>query len=107
MINDSRFKIYICKYEDKFGNEGIVGCVLLQIKDEKATVDTFLLSCRVLGRNVENEFLKHILLKIKQKGIKRVEGIYNATAKNIVAKDFYIKNGFAPIDEQLSFLENF
>ena len=107
MQNDNRFNIYICEYEDKFGKEGIIGCAVLQMEGEKAAIDIFLLSCRVLGRNVENEFLKYILLEVKEKGIKRVEGIYNVTAKNIVAKDFYIKNGFTPIDEQLSFLENF
>jgi FkbH-like protein len=107
IYSNKQYRIYVCEYEDKFGKEGIVGCAILHIENEKATVDTFLLSCRVLGRNVENDFLKHILLEIKQKGIKRVEGIYHATEKNIAAQDFYKKNGFLPINEQRSVLENF
>ncbi|MDR2206390.1 MAG: HAD-IIIC family phosphatase [Flavobacteriaceae bacterium] len=107
MNSDSRFSIYICEYEDKFGKEGIIGCAIIKTENEKATVDTFLLSCRVLGRNVENDFMKHIIMKIKDKGIKKVEGIYNKTDKNIVAKDFYIKNGFISDDEKHYFLENF
>jgi FkbH-like protein len=104
---DERFKIYICDYEDKFGKEGTVGCVILKFDAEKVIIDSFLLSCRVLGRNVENQFLKSILLDLKQKGIYRVEAIYNATEKNIAAKDFYIKNGFIPVSEQRSLLEDF
>jgi FkbH-like protein len=107
MYNHALYQIFICEYEDKFGKEGVVGCAILQIENEKAIIDTFLLSCRVLGRNVENDFLKYILLEIKQKGIKRVEGIYNATVKNMLAKDFYKKNGFTPLNEQLAVLENF
>jgi FkbH-like protein len=107
MYSESRFEIYICDYEDKFGKEGIIGCAILQLEREKAIIDTFLLSCRVLGREVENLFLKDILSALKQKGIRRVESIYNATEKNIAAKDFYLKNGFITIDEQRSFIENF
>jgi len=107
MNNNSDEQIWICEYEDKFGKEGIIGCAIVQLKEKKAVIDTFLLSCRVLGRNVENLFLKHILCELKQKGISSVEGIYNATEKNIAAKDFYAKNGFIPIDEKRSFLENF
>jgi FkbH-like protein len=99
IVNNPQYQIFICEYEDKFGKEGIIGCAIIQTEKDKAIMDTFLLSCRVLGRNVENDFLKYILLKIKQKGIKKVEGIYNATAKNIAAKDFYTKNGFIYIEK--------
>jgi FkbH-like protein len=107
MSKDNGFKIYICNYEDKFGNEGVVGCAILKFEAENAVMDTFLLSCRVLGREVENLFLKQILNDLKQNGICRIEGIYNTTEKNVAAKDFYTKNGFISIDEQHSFLENF
>jgi len=104
--NDIDYQIFICEYEDKFGKEGIIGCAIVQLKEKKAVLDTFLLSCRVLGRNVENMFLEHILFELKQRGIRSVEGIYNATEKNIAAKDFYLKNGFIPIDEQCYLFEN-
>lgn len=106
MYANQQFNIYICEYEDKFGKEGIIGCAIVKIENNKAVFDTFLLSCRALGRNVENHFLKHILFDIKQKGITHVEGIYYATAKNEVAKDFYVKNGFTRINDQLFFLDN-
>ena len=107
MYADCQCKILICEYEDKFGKEGIVGCVIVKFNNQKAVLDTFLLSCRILGRNVENHFLKHILAQIKQKGIKTVEGIYHASAKNEIAKNFYIKNGFKNVDEQLFIIDNF
>jgi FkbH-like protein len=107
MSNHTQYQIFICEYEDKFGKEGIIGCAIVQIENEKTVIDTFLLSCRVLGRNVENDFLKYILLELKQKGIKRVEGIYHATAKNSAAENFYVNNGFIPVSKQLTVLENF
>ena len=107
MNNDNDFQIFICEYEDKFGKEGIIGCAIVQFIEEKAALDTFLLSCRVLGRNVENLFLKQILSELKHKGIHSVVGIYCATEKNIAAKDFYPKNEFTPIGEQHYILENF
>jgi len=106
LASNQQYSIFVCEYEDKFGKEGIIGCAILQMKENKAIMDSFLLSCRVLGRNVENDFLKHILFEIKQKGIKKVEGLYNATTKNIAAQDFYKKNGFIVIDVQRSVLEN-
>jgi len=106
MNNDKNYQIFICEYEDKFGKEGIISCAIVQFKEEKAVLDTFLLSCRVLGRNVENLFLNHILSELKQKGIRSVVGIYNASEKNIAAKDFYLKNGFISMDEQHYLFEN-
>ena len=95
MLENSDYKIFACEYEDKFGNEGIIGCAVIQIKKEKALIDSFYLSCRVLGRKVEFSFLNHILYELKKSGIESVDAEYIETGRNVSAKDFYEKGGFS------------
>lgn len=87
-------RLYAFEYEDKFGNEGITGCAIVLLEGAKATIDTFLISCRVLGRKVEFTFLDHIINTMKQSGIRSIEAVYTETARNVVARDFYPKAGF-------------
>jgi predicted enzyme involved in methoxymalonyl-ACP biosynthesis len=56
-----------------------------------------LMSCRVIGRNVEFAFLNHILKRIKEAGIETVTSSYNKTIKNDQVKDFYDKAHFKKV----------
>ena len=79
---------------DKFGDTGIVGVFILKHLDKKALIDTFLLSCRVLGRGVEDAFLSNALKLAQIRGCEGVIGEYYATQKNGQVVDFYEKRGF-------------
>ncbi|MFH1159524.1 MAG: HAD-IIIC family phosphatase [bacterium] len=94
MLGIPNFKIFACEYEDKFGNEGIIGCAIVKIDEKKALIDSFLISCRVLGRRVEFAFLEYIIKELEKDKIKTIEAFYSETSRNGVAKDFYIINGF-------------
>ena len=85
------------KLIDKFGDSGIVGVCILKYIEQKAVIDTFLLSCRVLGRGVEEVFIIHALKLAKQRGFELVIGEFFPTAKNAQVKDFFPKQGFEPI----------
>jgi HAD-superfamily phosphatase, subfamily IIIC/FkbH-like domain len=88
--NDNNSAVFGLEYEDKFGKEGIVGACIIKFGGKTANVDTFLLSCRVVGRTVEYAFLKRILLELKNKGgIESVKLNCLPTAKNILAQNFY------------------
>ena len=92
MIKNINYDIFILEYEDKFQNEGIIGEVIIKYENDKAIVDTFLLSCRVIGRNVEYTFLERILNYLDKKGITYIFVEYIPTNKNkTVAKNFYDK----------------
>ena len=93
---DSNHKIWIGELEDKFGSYGkvILAIMRLEPKEQKAVIDTFLMSCRVMGRNVETEFLKHIENSLKAENIKEIIGEYIETPKNKVVKDFWEKQGY-------------
>jgi predicted enzyme involved in methoxymalonyl-ACP biosynthesis len=63
------------------------------------TIDTWLMSCRVLGRGVERMVLRELLQHAKQRGIDRLIGIYRPTERNAMVRDHYQGLGFRRISE--------
>tara|TARA_Y100001970_G_C14241473_1_gene865156 strand:+ start:1364 stop:3010 length:1647 start_codon:yes stop_codon:yes gene_type:complete len=92
----NNYQIYCLEYKDKFNHEGIIGAAIVYESENKLFIDTFLLSCRVIGRKVEFTFLDKIIfnLKSKYKSSKILKGIYIPTKKNAVCKDFLKEYGF-------------
>ena len=84
MANQSVFAFSI---DDKFGSMGVVGVVITVGN----TVDSFLLSCRAFGREIERSMLS---LVIQSCDSFPLYSQYSPTRKNIMTKDFYTKNGF-------------
>ena len=87
-------KIYTLSVKDKFGDNGISGLAIAKLKGKEAEIDTFLLSCRVLGKKLEQEFLKLLLELLKKQGITRIYATYIPTSKNKQVETFYNENGF-------------
>ena len=80
--------------QDKFGDMGIIGTAIIKYLDNQAIIDTFLLSCRSLGRGVENVFLNTCLKLIEDRGLKLINSYYYKTKKNHQVEDFLNTNGF-------------
>jgi FkbH-like protein len=95
---EARADVLSLRLRDRFGDSGIVGTCILRYEKEKAIIDTFLLSCRVLGRDVENVFLLQALKLAKKRGAKIAIGEYYATKKNAQVENFYDKMGFTQVD---------
>lgn len=82
---------------DVFGDSGLVGVALVRgVRGPVAEFDSFLLSCRVIGRQAETTFLHALLELLRQRGVRRVEASYIPTKKNGLVKDFWPRHGFAP-----------
>lgn len=86
--------VFFVSVTDKFGDAGIVGAAIVRDSGREWAIDVFLLSCRVLGRTIENAFMEVILECALKAGKSRVNGWYHPTAKNIMAQDFYSHMGF-------------
>lgn len=86
--------VYYLNLADKFGDNGIVGTAIIEKDDSKADINSFIFSCRVLGRTAETAFLKYILNDLKKQGMKEVIGKYIPTKKNMPCKDFYKNHQF-------------
>ncbi len=92
------YKLYVASLADKFGDYGIISLMIIdtQMKD-CWRVDTFLLSCRVMGRTVEEALLWYITEAAAKHNIKTIIGDYIETAKNKPVKDLYKRMGFDEI----------
>ena len=89
-------RIYGLKISDKFGDLGISGIAIARIDEDSADIDTLLMSCRALGRKIENEFLKAVLNDLQKNGVKHITSSYIPTKKNALVKDFYKQFGCKP-----------
>jgi FkbH-like protein len=97
-INIKSFHVFTGDVSDKFGDHGKT--ILTIIKKEKKSfiIDTFLMSCRVIGRELEKSFFDAILKKIKNDKLP-IYGTYIKTEKNEQVKSFYQKLGFSLLSE--------
>ena len=82
---------------DKYGDQGLVAVLILKYEPEEAEIDTYLMSCRVMGRNAEQEMLARVKELLKQKGINTVKATYIKTAKNAPVVDLFEKLGFKDV----------
>lgn len=90
------WKIWCISVADKFGDSGITGCVMVN----GDAIDTFLLSCRILGKGIEKAFLMVILSLLRDCGMNMIKASYLPTAKNVQVKDFYDRCGFTYLLEE-------
>ncbi len=88
---DPAWRIYWIRLADRFGDNGIVGVALSRTEGDTVEIDTFLLSCRVIGRAVEIAFMSHILAEAAERGATKAFGWFIPTKKNAPTKDFYPK----------------
>ena len=63
------------------------------------TIDSWLMSCRVLGRSVEQAVLAEIIFRARAAGVKTLEGVYLPTDRNEMVREHYGKLGFTPTDD--------
>lgn len=85
--------------EDKFGDNGLIAVIIMKKQDEETLfVDTWLMSCRVLKRGMENFTLNTMVTCAKQRGYKRIIGEYLPTAKNKMVEAHYPSLGFEKIE---------
>jgi FkbH-like protein len=85
---------------DRFGDNGIISIVIGKMQDDDdLLIDTWLMSCRVLGRQVEPTTLNLVADQAQKLGAKRLIGEYVPTKKNGMVKDHYAKLGFTTVEK--------
>ena len=85
------------RLRDRFGDNGLVSVLILRSPDgrpERLEIDTWVMSCRVFGRQLEHEALNIVVASAQRAGVAEIIGTYAPTAKNPVVSDLYEKFGF-------------
>lgn len=102
MLQMSQNPGYIRLYgrlEDKFGDNGIVSVVVGRVEDKRLHIELWLMSCRVLKRDMELAMFDQLVEKSRERGIDEIVGYYYPTAKNKMVRDFYKILGFTQVSE--------
>lgn len=82
------------KLQDKYGDNGVVSVVIGSMKQEVLHIDLWIMSCRVLKRDMELAMFDELIKEAKERGIRKIAGYYYPTAKNGMVKEFYKSFGF-------------
>lgn len=93
---ESGWKVWCISVADKFGDNGITGAIMVT---PSAEVDTFLLSCRILGKGIESAFVKKVMALLVSSGTEVLTAKFIPTAKNSQVKDFWEKCGCTCVSE--------
>lgn len=87
------------KLKDKFGDNGVVSVVIGEIKGTELHIRLWIMSCRVLKRDMEFAMMGELVREASRQGIKTIYGYYYPTAKNKMVQSFYNKQGFTKQQE--------
>lgn len=99
ILDDPRCGVFSLRVADRFGDNGIVGVAIVRQKDKSAVIDSFLLSCRVIGRTVETALLSVLADWARDRGLNVMEGEFLPTPKNAPAADFFARHGFSQVGD--------
>lgn len=91
---------------DTFGDNGMISVIICKKESDFWEIDTWLMSCRVIGRSVEESVLNEIVSHAQKEGVKKIIGRFIATKKNMMVRDLYLKLGFSLLskeNEEISF----
>ncbi|HHX57993.1 MAG TPA: HAD-IIIC family phosphatase [Clostridiales bacterium] len=94
--SDDYVKLY-GRLTDKFGDNGVVSVVIGKIEADTLNVELWLMSCRVLKRDMEYAMLDTLVEKCIQNNITKINGYYYKTVKNAMVSDLYARFGFKQI----------
>jgi FkbH-like protein len=103
LMTDADHVCFTVRLSDRFGDHGLISVVIGKVCVDKASrdleIDTWVMSCRVLKRQVEQEVTNEVFRLARLRGCQRVVGRYLPTAKNDMVRDLYATLGFATIAE--------
>nr|WP_307874710.1 HAD-IIIC family phosphatase [Frankia nepalensis] len=95
---DPRTAVLCVRLADRFSDHGLVAVVIAREDGDVLDIDTWLMSCRVIGRTLEDEMAGLLVAEARRRGCRHLRGHYRPTAKNGLVADLYARLGFTPTD---------
>lgn len=93
-------RIFSISVKDKFGESGLTAVVIVLENNDIVSIDSFIMSCRIMGRNIEYAIMNYLIDIYKLGGVKTIEAEYFPTLKNIPASNFYEDSGFSIVMQE-------
>ena len=105
LIDDRDHECFSVRLADRFGDHGLISIAIGSVDGTAMKIDTWLMSCRVLKRQVEDIVLNELVGLARARGCSTLRGLYLPTAKNGMVKDHYLHLGFRPTVTEPEHLE--
>ena len=99
MENPNAVTFYL-RLRDRFADHGLVSLMIALRDGDVLDIDTWLMSCRVIGRTVESLMLSQLCQRARQLGCTKLKGTYIPTDRNELVKEIYPKYGFEPVGKE-------
>jgi FkbH-like protein len=107
MIDKDSELAFLVNLKDIYGDHGIISLVCLKkISSETVLIETFLMSCRVIGRGLESWILHETIKLCNKKGYKNILGQFIQSERNHMAKEFYSNHGFTELNTKKFKIKN-
>lgn len=94
MNDNAEYVLRHFKLRDRFGDNGLIAVLVLRVASRTLHIDTWVMSCRVLARSMEEFICNEIMHVARERGCIRIEGLYRRSAKNGLVADLYERLGF-------------
>jgi FkbH-like protein len=94
MAASPAWRVWSLRVKDRYADNGLVGVAIARAEGEVCEIESFLMSCRVIGRTLETALLAHVAADARARGAKTLQGWFLPTKKNAPAAEFYAGHGF-------------
>jgi FkbH-like protein len=94
VLQDPAYFHFTVRLTDRFGDYGLIAAVIGELMGNGAEIDTWLMSCRVLQRQLEEEVFNEIVRVARIHKCSRIRGVYRPTARNHIVRGLYPALGF-------------
>jgi FkbH-like protein len=99
IITDPKKKTFLYRVSDRFGDNGIVAALIIDMSGQIPYIEEFVMSCRVMGRHIEHAIITDVESALSEAGVSRLRGRYIPTAKNVPVAKLYEELGYARCSE--------
>lgn len=93
-LEEENHYLWTFRVSDKFGDSGLTGIVSLEVTGDEAVIVDFILSCRVIGRKIEETMVARAIHFSKDRQLSRIKARYVPTPKNKPCLEFLKRSGF-------------
>jgi FkbH-like protein len=94
MAASPAWRVWSLRVKDRYADNGLVALAIARLDGQVCEIDSFLMSCRVIGRTVETALLAHLAADARERGATVLQGWLLDTKKNAPAREFYRDHGF-------------